>query len=222
MKSVLDAGLKRLARCFMAGLFAVLPLVLTVAIVTWVAGFIRSYLGPNTLVGGMIERIGVQLTQGWEGTAAYLAGIAIVVIGLLALGVLVESGFKRIVQRLFDGAVRRIPIIGGLYGSLKQLVDVFHHNDSQEIQAMSVVFCHFSKSGGAGVLALLPSPEKIRIGDEEHFVVMIPTAPIPFGGGMVFIPVDQVKPIDMSVDHFISIYVSMGVTVPDYLRELKT
>jgi len=53
-------------------------------------------------------------------------------------------------------------------------------------------------------------------------VVMIPTAPIPFGGGMVFIPIDQVKLIDMSVDNFISIYVSMGVTVPEFMREVKT
>jgi len=120
------------------------------------------------LVGGIFERIGLQLAKGWEGTAAYLAGIAIVGAGLLVLGFLVESGFRRILQRFFDGAVRQIPIVGGLYGSLKQLVDVFHHNDNKEIQAMSVVFCQFSKEGGAGVLALMPSPEKIRIGAEEH------------------------------------------------------
>ncbi len=222
MKLVFQAGFKRLARCFMAGLFAVLPLVLTIAIISWVAGFVRSFLGPNTFVGEIIENIGLRLGTGWEGTAAYLLGFAIVIFGLFALGVLVESGFKRILQRIVDAVVRRIPIVGGLYGSLKQLVEVFSNSENAEIQAMSVVFCQFSKQGGTGVLALMPSPMKIRIGDEDHFVVMIPTAPIPFGGGMVFIPADQVRFIDMSVDHFVSIYVSMGVTVPEFMRDVKT
>ena len=133
-----------------------------------------------------------------------------------------ESGAKRLLQRIVDGIVRRIPIIGNLYGSLKQLVEVFHHSEDAEIQAMSVVYCYFAKEGGVGVLALLPSSEKILIDNIEHYVVMIPTAPIPFGGGMVFVPVQQVKMLDMSVDSFVSIYVSMGVTVPEFLANFQS
>ena len=68
MERLLQFGWQKLARCFMAGLLAILPLVLTIAIVSWVAGFVRSYLGPETWVGRVIESIGFKLSRGWDGT----------------------------------------------------------------------------------------------------------------------------------------------------------
>ena len=54
-------GQTSLTRLFMSGLLAILPLVLTVAIIGWVASFLRDYLGPNTMVGGILRSLGLQL-----------------------------------------------------------------------------------------------------------------------------------------------------------------
>ena len=43
------------------------------------------------------------------------------------------------------------------------------------------------------------------------FIVVIPTAPIPIGGAMLFIPAESVFPTTMSIDAFIGSYVSLGV-----------
>ena len=50
-------------------------------------------------------------------------------------------------------------------------------------------------------------------------MVIIPTAPVPFGGGLLFMPVDSVKSSKMTVDALMSIYVSMGVTTPQFLAD---
>ena len=83
---------------------------------------------------------------------------------------------------------------------------------------MSAVFCFFGSETGTGVLAFLVSPDKYRIGDMDYHIVIIPTAPVPFGGAMVFVPVKNVRPADISVDGVMSIYLSMGVSAPQYFK----
>jgi uncharacterized membrane protein len=128
-------------------------------------------------------------------------------------------GAKRLYHRMLDRLFLRVPVIGSLYGSLKQLVDMFDRKEETELKAMSVVFCHFGSSEGPGVLALMPSPTPLTVEGRDYYVVIIPTAPIPFGGGLLFVPTHLVKPVDMSVDNFISIYVSMGVTTHEFLNK---
>jgi uncharacterized membrane protein len=47
--------------------------------------------------------------------------------------------------------------------------------------------------------------------------VLIPSAPVPVGGSLIFVPAKSVVAADLSVDAFMSIYVSMGVTGPQFL-----
>jgi uncharacterized membrane protein len=45
----------------------------------------------------------------------------------------------------------------------------------------------------------------------------VPTAPVPIGGGLLFVPAEVVQPTDLSVDGLMSIYVSMGITASRFL-----
>jgi uncharacterized membrane protein len=214
-------GWRRIVAYFVAGLLAILPLVLTAAIVVWVTTFLTDYLGPTTFIGRTLAALGLKF--GSDGILAYATGWIAVLAALFGLGLLVELGAKRLYHQLLDRLFRRVPVIGSLYGSLKQLVGMFERKEETDLKAMSVVFCYFGSRQGPGVLALMPSPEPVPIDGQDYHVVIIPTAPIPFGGGLLFVPVDQVKPVAMSVDNFISIYVSMGVTTPEFMgRQAKS
>jgi uncharacterized membrane protein len=201
----------------MAGLLAILPLALTVAIVVFVTGFIEGHVGPNTALGRSLESLGLKFAS--NRAIAYVIGWACVLGAIFVLGLIVELGAKRFLQRLVDAILKRIPLVKSVYGTSKQLVEMFDRKDEAELKAMSVVFCNFGKDGGPGVLALMPSPERFRISGQDYHIVIIPTAPVPFGGGLVFMPTESVVPADMSVDGLMSIYVSMGVTTPQYLQQ---
>ena len=207
--------LHSLLRCFVAGVFAVLPLMITVAAVVWVAGFLDDLLGPKTVLGGTLQRLGLQFAS--NTTLAYLFGWTLVLAVIFLLGVLVEMGAKRLVQGGIDGLAKRVPLLGGLYGTARQLVGMMEKKEGADLQGMSVVFCIFGKETGAAFLALLPTPERFRVGEVDYHAVIIPSAPVPVGGSLIFVPVDSVKPADLSVDAFMSIYVSMGVTGPQFL-----
>ena len=209
--------LKRLLRYFLAGVFAILPLVVTIAVVIWVAGFLQTFVGPKTAIGRVVARLGLQFNE--NQTLAYLFGW-IFVLGIVFLfGVIVEMGARRFLQAIVDGIVSRVPLIGGIYNTSKQLVSMLDKQDQANLEGMSVVYCRFGATGGAGFLALLVSPEKYQIGDCEYQIIMIPTAPVPFGGALLFVPTAAVIPAGMSVDGLMSIYVSMGVTAPQFITK---
>ncbi len=87
-----------------------------------------------------------------------------------------------------------------------------------DIRAMSPVWCFFGGKGVA-VLALLPNPAVIDIEGRHYHAVLVPSAPVPVGGGLLYVPVDWVKPADMGIDMFTSIYVSMGITLPPVVKD---
>ena len=64
------------------------------------------------------------------------------------------------------------------------------------------------------------STEKFQIDGKDYQIVIIPTAPVPFGGGMLFVPTGAIRHADMSVDGLMSIYVSMGVSAPHFIKQL--
>src|SRR5271165_5209982 len=157
MKRFVQVTLRRLGACFLAGVFALLPLVITVAVIVWVANFVAGFLGPDTLLGAGIRNLGLHFAS--DATLAYLIG-ALVVLGLVfVVGVLVQAGARNLFQRLATALVRRIPIVGSIYGTSQQLVAMLDKKDDAHLKGMRAVFCLFGKEGGAGFLALLVSPQ---------------------------------------------------------------
>lgn len=201
---------------FLAGLFTVLPFVATVAIVVWVAGFLDDFLGPGTVVGRLLAGLGLRFTSSEQ--LAYIAGWALVLLGVFGVGVLVEFGAQRLLRDRVDALLARVPLLGGVYGTMRQLVGMMDKQGQADLKGMSVVFCLFGGDTGAAFLALMPTPEQFRVGEIDYHAVLIPTAPVPFGGSLIFVPAKSVLPSQLSVDAFMSLYVSMGVTGPQFLQ----
>ena len=206
---------RRAAQLFLAGVLTILPVAITVAIVAWVANIVRRLIGPDTLVGALLQRFGLRFAsdEAW----AYLIGIVLVLGVIFAIGVIAESGARSLIQRLLDALLRRIPIVGSLYGTSRQIVSMLDQKDASVLKSMRVVFCYFGKEAGAGFLALLVSTDRYRINDREYQIVIVPTAPVPIGGGLLFVPAEVVQPTDLSAEGLMSIYVSMGITAGQFL-----
>jgi uncharacterized membrane protein len=205
-------------RCLIVGALAVLPLVITIAVAVWVTRFVTDILGPRTFLGQMLARVGLRLAG--EEAPTYVVGWVVVLGVIFGLGVLVNFGTKRALYESFDALVKRIPILGGVYGTVRQLADMLDRQDEADLKGMDVVLCQFGEDSGAMFLGLLPTSEFIRVGNIDYQVVMVPTAPIPIGGALIFVPAASVRKANLTVDAFMSIYVSMGVTGPDFLRRL--
>ncbi len=210
------ATINRLLRCFLAGVFAILPVVITVAVIFWIGNFIRQFVGPETFVGRGIRGLGLAFVS--NDTIAYLIGIVAVLAVIFAVGVAVEAGARNLIQRLIDALVQRIPLVRSLYGTSKQVVGMLDRQDESTLKGMQVVFYRFGQETSAGVLALLVSPERYRINGADYQIIIVPTAPVPIGGGLLLVPAEMVQPTDLSAEALMSIYVSMGITAKEFLK----
>jgi uncharacterized membrane protein len=202
--------MSRLARTFIAGLLVILPIVLTIVLVVWVANIVITFVGPNSVVGRMLITLGFGFSAStW---LAYLFGVLVVALFIYVLGVIVESRLEHSVHNIIGNVMQRIPLIGYIYDLAKRLIAIVERKDDGTFKGMRPVWCFFGGEGGAAVLALLPSPETVMLHGEPYHVVLVPSAPVPIGGALVYVPVKWVKPADIGIEGLMSIYVAMGVT----------
>lgn len=215
MKRIFNDFWRVITRYFLAGVFAILPLVVTVAIVSWVSTYLVRYLGPKTTIGKFLDTLGVSVLP--DSTFSYMIGLTIVLGVILTFGMMVELGAKSLFNHIMESLFGRVPIIGNIYRTSRQVVEMLDTNSEEAIKGMTTVYCYFGSKEGPAILAFLVSPKKFVINGGEHQIVMIPTAPIPFGGAMILVPRELVIPANLSVDAMMSIYLSMGVTASDFI-----
>ncbi len=218
MNGLISGAHRRIVGTFLAGLITVLPLVITIAVIVWVANLIQGFVGPKSFVGGWLQSAGMRLAPAGNTTLAYVIGCLLVLVSVFLLGMLVRTGLRNVLHGLVEAFMRRIPIAGSVYGAATQIVGLLETKDESELKKMSVVYCTLGGMTGAGMLTLLPTPDRYRINGREYHIVYIPTSPVPMTGGLLFVPVDSVRPVDMSIESLMSIYLSMGVTGPQFLQ----
>jgi uncharacterized membrane protein len=110
--------------------------------------------------------------------------------------------------------IRRIPIVSNLYDVSSRFVSIVDTKQGDSLKSMSPAWCYFGGKPGAAVLALLPSKTPVKLGGDDYFGVLIPSAPVPFGGALVYVPVAWIEFADGGIDELMSVYVSMGITPP--------
>jgi len=208
---------RQLMQLFVTGALAALPLAATVAIFWWAASMLMRWLGPDSSIGQGMAALGL----GVSGSVlfGYFIGIGLVALSLVLLGALVRTGVQQGASRLLDDALRRIPLVRTVYDLTKRLADLMRQRDREGPKSMSAVWVHFGGVGeeGVAVLALLSSPEPVMLQGRPHFAVIVPTAPVPVGGGLLFVPGAWVQAAEVGMEALTSIYVSMGVTAQQHL-----
>jgi uncharacterized membrane protein len=205
----------RILRIFLSGVLALLPIMVTVIVTAWLASLVASYAGPGSFLGNLITSLGLNVYG--SSTVAYFIGLGIILVIIFMLGLLVESGLRTWISNSFDWLMTRIPLVSNVYDLSKRFVAIMDRGDGGEdsLKSMSPVWCFFGGEGGAAVLALMPSHEPVTIGAHKYVPVLVPSAPVPFGGALIYVPADWVRPAEGGVERLMNVYVSMGVTPPE-------
>jgi len=206
-------------RTLLTGLLAMLPLAATLLLLGWTLRLLSDWLGPQSALGQLLVHIGLGMTE--SEIVGYLLGVLLMVLSVFVLGLLVEAGLERGLARVFDSLVQRIPVVRTVYDVMQKLVALVSRQPTEGLQSMSPVWLHFGgRDGPAGtaVLGLLSTPEPVVLNGQAYYGVLVPTAPVPVGGGLLFVPVAWVQKADVGVEGLTSIYVSMGVTTAQHVR----
>ena len=200
--------LARLRGSFVAGVFIVAPLAVTLFVlafaVDWVGGFVRPIVrGTNlaTLVGGS-EPLAQAL-------AALLLALGIITVGFVASH---EAG-----RRLFGGferGVALLPVVRAVYFGVRQVSESLASPTEGFDRVVVAEFPH----DNTYAIGFVTNPAPQRVSDAvgaDLKAVFFPHSPNPTAGKLVMIRPDDFHELDMSVARGLRLLVTTGLSVED-------
>jgi uncharacterized membrane protein len=192
---------------FLSGALLLAPLIVTIwafrAIIDVVGGTFRplyeDYL-PESL-----QRIPFF----WD-----LVATGVVVLLVTGLGFLSNYVFGKYFLSIGERAIQRIPGIGAVYNSVKQIVSTFGTQNRNLFN--KVVLVEYPRKG-IWTLAFLTNKTQgeaqSRTGPET-WTVFVPTTPNPTSGFMLMLPRQDIVELEMSVGDGMKMIISGGAVMP--------
>ena len=196
---------------FLTGLFFILPVVLTIAIIGWIISQLQAALGPGTWLGDVFSLGGSAIVGTQHSLVAFWLGVLIALGGIWLIGFFVRTRARTLLERLRSGILDRLPLVRTIYGPVAQVIALLQSGQKKDVEGMSVVLCRFGRESGASMLALLTSPTVYNLDEGACHLVYLPTSPLPMSGGLTFVPTHAVTPVpDLDVDGLMRIFFSLG------------
>jgi len=195
--------MKRFARAllnyFVKGLIVVLPMGAAIYFIYWGVSSVDNALN----VSGMI----------WPGSKAgkplYIPGLGIanVLLVIFIAGILVTNVITDPIKRWFNRWLNRLPLFKFLYSSIKDLTEAFVGEEKKFNEPVLVEVNEF----GLKKIGFLVQKDLSALNLPGEVAVYFPYS-YSFGGQIVIISADKVKPIDRSAADVMKFVISGGVS----------
>ena len=196
--------MKLVQKYLLAGLLVLVPIGITI----WVLHFLITSLDQTIFLLPEVWR------PTFNGDKIPGMGIIFAFALLFVTGVVASNVFGKQIVKFWDRLFIRIPVVGGIYKSVKQLTDpVLSENGQAFSKAVLIEFPHPGLHSIAFLTNKVEGELREKLG-EDHVAVYIPTTPNPTGGYMLLVPKARLVALDMSVDQALKYIISMGVAAP--------
>jgi len=141
-------------------------------------------------------------------------GLIVMVVALTLIGALTASLLGRYFLGLSDQILARMPVVRGLYGATKQIVETVFSSKGNAFR--SVVLVEFPRAGSwsLGFISGATIGEVGRRLPGDMVNVFVPTTPNPTSGYLIFVPRTDIIELQMTVEEGIKMIVSGGIVTP--------
>jgi uncharacterized membrane protein len=208
----------RLGHNFLTGMFLVLPLGLTIYIISFLVGLIASPVEsifqavfplffPN-------KEVMPDFKTGLNHALLVLASALLMAVILTGLGFLSKRLFGKVLRRWFAGLLERMPGLGALYNSIRQMVDALSGRNKDTFRR--VVMIEFPRPGMwtiAFVTHEQPTVFSQAIG-KPVVNVFVPAAPAPTTGVILHLSPEEVRETKLTVGEALGLLMSFGSVIP--------
>jgi len=192
--------MKFISRNILAGLAAILPIVLTLYLLYWFA------VTAETALGGMI-RLFLPEPMYWPGMGLVAALLVVFVLGLLMHAYVFRRLFARGERLLYH-----MPLIKTVYRAIRDFFDYFSPSSKKEFEQVVAVNIGDTGMQVIGfVTQAIPErlPEDFR--GEDSILVYLPLSYM-IGGYAVLMPRSAVRPLGMNMEEAMRFTLTAGVT----------
>ena len=195
----------RLRGYFLAGLLVFLPVAITLWFIGWVVDLLDSVLAvlpvgahPNSYLPFPIPKLGAVVT----------------LLLILFLGILTRGVATRRFLGAWESVFARIPVFRGIYTAVQKLVQTFFGQSHAQRQ---VVMIEYPRTGVFTVgFAMGRAWSHLEDKKNAQLVnVFVPTTPNPTAGFFLLVPINEVTPLNMTMEEALKLITSSGLITPD-------
>ncbi|MEM7300386.1 MAG: DUF502 domain-containing protein [Pseudomonadota bacterium] len=209
-------GVTRLRNYFLTGFVVTAPLAITAYLtwtfIGWVDSWVKPYIpevyNPETYLPFSIPGFGL-----------LIALFVITIIGFLTANLI-----GRTIVVYGETLLNRMPLVRNLYSALKQIFQTVFRENSESFK--QVVLVEYPRKG-IWALAFVATDTlgevQARLDDPagQTVSVFLPTTPNPTSGFLLFVPKEDVVPLDMSVEDAAKLVISAGLVAPDFQKDAQ-
>ncbi len=195
--------MKTLRNAFVTGLLVLVPVLATVDLLRW---FVRAI--DNSTRGYFPTQF---LPFDFQGLGILIAAILIFVTGILT-----QNYVGKALIRFFDAAIRRAPVVGGIYGAIKKFLETILSPGADQFHG--TVLVEFPRAGIYSIGFRTGKPDvklTSALPDKPLVNIFVPCTPNPTSGFYLLVDERELTPLDLSVQDAFKLVISMGIVTSD-------
>ena len=211
----------RLRSNFLAGLIIIAPIGLTLwliwTVVGWIDGWVWPFVPrayhPEELLNWVLGLTGEdRISVNVRGIGVFVFLVFTMLVGWIGKGLLGRS-----LLRYGEGLVDRMPVVRSVYNGVKQIAEtVFTQRETSFEKACMIEYPRKGIWAIAFVSIDAKGEVKANVSDAgEVATVFLPTTPNPTSGFLLFLPKEDVKLLDMTVEDAAKLVISAGLVYPN-------
>lgn len=196
----------RLRRYFLTGVLVTAPISITIYLTYIFLTFVDSKV-VHLLPKEWYEAL-------YGGTIIPGVGLLIIIAVFVMIGWFATNFLGRLVIRISEYIVDRMPVIRTLYSAIKQIFETIMASQSNAFR--EVVMLEYPRKGvwSIGFVTGTTQGEVQDLTEQETVNVFVPTTPNPTSGYLLFVPKTELKYLNMSVEDGVKLVVSAGIITP--------
>lgn len=209
----------RLGHNFLTGLFLLLPIGLTLYVVSVLLDLMGKFIQPALEYGLAWLWHSSKLPPPDFGAGLYrqlvvVSSAVVMICILIVVGYLSKRLFGKILHRWFATVLERIPGLGSLYGTIRQMVDALSGRNKDTFRR--VVMVEFPRPGMWSIAFVTHEQPTIfsQALGKPVVNVFIPAAPAPTTGVILQVSPDEIRETKLTVGEALGLLMSFGSVVP--------
>lgn len=189
----------------MTGILVLVPVMFTIDLLRWIVQSLdhaaRNYV-PNSLLPDF-PGLGILITIGL----------------ILIVGTLTQNFIGQYFVHLLDAAIRKIAVIGGIYGGVKKFLETILNPRNDKFKG--VVLVQFPRNGIYSIGFRTGKPDHkvlAAAGGKALTNIFVPCTPNPTSGFYLLVAEEELIALDLSVQEAFKIVISMGIVQSEELH----
>jgi len=204
--SIRPGILQRLRNYLLAGILISAPAAITFWLAWQFVGFIDAQMAP--MMPPFLR------PEGLLPFAIPGIGLLVVFVGLVLIGMVATGWLGRWTIRTGEWVLARVPVVRSLYSAIKQIFETVLAARSDAFR--DCVLIQYPRPGSWAIAFVTGRTEGHvqEITADEVINVFLPTTPNPTSGFLLFIPLDEITELEMTVEEGLKMVVSAGIVAP--------